>query len=241
MFKFFSWMSKNRVPLIIIILAIAIFILPFIILSKSCIGIINPEDSQTVLGYFGSVIGGALTLFGVWWTINDQDKKRKKELSIEFMPYLIIDFDQQLCGNIHPSIDFYIKNLGRGEAIDVIIDLNIESTFNKPHSTTCSYQFPKHINKIPKDASINIPVTLYENSKEAVYHEKGNFIINNIDEQARPSLDSYMLTFTVKYLGIMSDKIHNEKYSFNLFFLYNANPNIDNWQCLNCTDINKTN
>ena len=35
------------------------------------------NDAQ--LGYAGAILSGSMTLIGVWWTIKDQDNKRKQE------------------------------------------------------------------------------------------------------------------------------------------------------------------
>ena len=36
--------------------------------------------NATQLGYAGSIIGGGITLLGVWWTLNEQQKQFKKNL-----------------------------------------------------------------------------------------------------------------------------------------------------------------
>ena len=47
------------------------------------------NDAQ--LGYAGAILGGSMTLIGVWWTIDSQEKKRLEDLAIQYMPILKID------------------------------------------------------------------------------------------------------------------------------------------------------
>lgn len=99
--------------LIIFSAAIAIVILSIIlyliIITKSPIGIIKEADSGAWLGFYGSIIGGAMTLIGVWWTIKQQEERRKddlKELEVRriedrrnsILPFLsyIVDNDLKL-------------------------------------------------------------------------------------------------------------------------------------------------
>ncbi|MFQ6793867.1 MAG: hypothetical protein ACLRT4_13995 [Thomasclavelia sp.] len=88
--KFFNENKK----LFLIILSISI-IIPIIILTSSSIGIIEYETSLTLIGYCGSILGGFLTLYGVWWTIKDQEDKRKKDLAIQYRPFLICKYDSK--------------------------------------------------------------------------------------------------------------------------------------------------
>ena len=49
---------------------------------------INENNYDAWIGYYGSILGGALTLGGVWWTIKDQEMQRIKNLSIQYRPLL---------------------------------------------------------------------------------------------------------------------------------------------------------
>lgn len=106
------------------------------------LGFIN--DSQ--LGYSGAVIGGAMTLIGVWWTIKKQEDQRKAELIVQYKPTISLinitneykkDINTITLLNHTPDIpdilaqenekydnDFYIiiKNTGRGNAINLCIE-----------------------------------------------------------------------------------------------------------------------
>lgn len=62
-------------------LGIFLLLAPFIFLGLFPImkipnGIFSPSD---VLGYYGSLVGGAVTVLGVYWTLNYESKKSKEE------------------------------------------------------------------------------------------------------------------------------------------------------------------
>ncbi|MCD7951245.1 MAG: hypothetical protein LUG12_13505 [Erysipelotrichaceae bacterium] len=65
--------SDYKFIIIIIIFCVSIILIGFYIYDKDYI-----NSSQ--LSFLGSIIGGALTLCGVWWTINNNEKNRKEEL-----------------------------------------------------------------------------------------------------------------------------------------------------------------
>lgn len=73
---------------IIFCLTIAPFIVNFLLTLSSPFGFINESNINSWIGYFGSILGGALTLGGVWWTIIVQEKKRKEDLGIQYRPII---------------------------------------------------------------------------------------------------------------------------------------------------------
>lgn len=85
MTKFF----KENKKMLLRFLAIAI-IFPIIILLPSPIGIIPYETGLTLIGYGGSILGGFLTLYGVWWTIEDNNKQRIEDFVIQYKPLLFL-------------------------------------------------------------------------------------------------------------------------------------------------------
>lgn len=86
MFKFFIKENKN----LVIGFSIVIIAIPVIFLVSSPIGIIPKDIGLQLVGYAGSIIGGFFTLYGVWWTIINQNKKQKEELAIQFKPLIEI-------------------------------------------------------------------------------------------------------------------------------------------------------
>lgn len=68
---------------------------PIIILYPSPIGIIPHDIGLQIVGYGGSILGGLLTLYGVWWTIKDNENQRREDLAIQYKPFLTIDIDDE--------------------------------------------------------------------------------------------------------------------------------------------------
>lgn len=69
--------------------------LPVVILTPSRLGFIPRNIGVAIVGYCGSIIGGFLTLYGVWWTIDDNKKARSKELELQYCPVLNAGFVQR--------------------------------------------------------------------------------------------------------------------------------------------------
>ncbi len=139
MAKFF----KENKKMLLLFLAIAI-IFPIMILFPSPVGIIPYEIGLTIVGYGGSILGGFLTLYGVWWTIEDNkkqreedqkrhDQERKEDLANQYKPYLtLIPANNLMDSNIDikelgkydsNEKSFYFElvyqNFGRGEAYNL--------------------------------------------------------------------------------------------------------------------------
>ena len=119
-------MNKKSLVLLIFGIFIIIFIVPqiihFLVYTPSPFGFIKPGEESQWIGFFGSVIGGSLTLAGVWWTLKYQDKKRKEDLAVQYRPIISIDvslheIDKNDEHGLVLKIDEY--NIGRGEAINV--------------------------------------------------------------------------------------------------------------------------
>lgn len=91
--------------------------------------------NEAQLGYAGAIIGGSMTLIGVWWTIDNQEKQKREELELTYQPILscnIVPYKEmnQLCSELtllfnhigfddsnHETIPYMLefKNTGRGE------------------------------------------------------------------------------------------------------------------------------
>lgn len=131
--------KSDLLKLILIILIIIVFLALFILVFSWVCYILPIDFPGTISDWITSLsalAGGALTLFGVWWTIKDAETKRKEELSIQFKPYLkfnndpvafqdedifieMIDNDNE----IYLPMSIELKNIGRGEAIISSIDI----------------------------------------------------------------------------------------------------------------------
>lgn len=75
-------LKKHIVNVILCILLLSLF-LPFLCLYYGAFkkgAILNNSD---ILGYYGAVIGGVVTVLGVYWTLNYESKKSKEEREYE--------------------------------------------------------------------------------------------------------------------------------------------------------------
>lgn len=121
---------------LIIIVAICFFafvppITNLLVTTSSPIGFITPDNQETWIGFFGSIIGGGATLFGVWWTIKKQEEQRENDLAIQYKPIIDIVRDTSHDDYFNKFYvreelnEFYfpiiITNIGRGEALNITI------------------------------------------------------------------------------------------------------------------------
>lgn len=121
---------------LIIIVAICFFafvppITNLLVTTSSPIGFITPDNQEIWIGFFGSIIGGGATLFGVWWTIKKQEEQRENDLAIQYKP--IIDITRDTSHDdyfnecyVHEELNelyfpIIITNIGRGEALNITI------------------------------------------------------------------------------------------------------------------------
>ena len=92
-----------------------------IVLTVVGIGLYLKTDSnyQDMFNYVGSIVGGFLTLFGVWLTINYESKNKEKELKEEYKPILQITVGQKLITyeDNKTYLRLIIENNGLGNGI----------------------------------------------------------------------------------------------------------------------------
>lgn len=127
MFKKFI-IETYKVLFLIVIIAV---LFPIIILTPSDIGTIPYNLGIEIISYGGTLLGGFLTLFGVWWTINYQnsenikhDLERKKELAIQYRPIFILKGIRIVFNSLnYLNAELELINKGRGEAESISFDL----------------------------------------------------------------------------------------------------------------------
>ena len=76
-------MNRKRIIYVIIAIITIVFI-PILLLTKSKYGFLSDEQSYSLLGYFGSIVGSFLALFGVYITIKENRKDKKEEFDITY-------------------------------------------------------------------------------------------------------------------------------------------------------------
>lgn len=119
--------NKKQFVKICIFVILFIFLIPFIINlivetpNPFGLGFINDSNKDTWISFFGSIIGGSITLIGVIWTINyekkareedfktqeerrqedfnNQEAQRKKDLAIQYKPFFHPIIPMEIEGN----------------------------------------------------------------------------------------------------------------------------------------------
>ena len=123
-------MAEYKPVFWLILIITLIFSAPFvwyIVTIKSSVGFILPEHTDAWIGFFGSIIGGALTLFGVLWTINAQEKQRREDIKDSFLPIPVIfsisqDNSEIIENTINVEFEMIIKNIGKGPMLKIKFD-----------------------------------------------------------------------------------------------------------------------
>lgn len=153
--------NKKQFVKICVFVILFIFLIPLIVNfivetpNPFGLGFINDSNKDTWISFFGSIIGGSITLIGVIWTINYEKETRKEELAIKYKPFLqiknkkinfchtynnvpICDIDEK--NNIlvtkdivkrdsHFNGEIKLSNIGRGEIIEASISCTHIDTF----------------------------------------------------------------------------------------------------------------
>lgn len=179
MIKFIKENWKILLPFLIVAI-----LFPIIILVPSPIGIIPKDVGLQIVGYVGSILGGFLTLYGVWWTIKEQkkdlleqqqrlDNQRREDLAIQYKPLIkISEWDAHISTNLNKhTLSFSIKNIGRGEAnrLKIKFDDDIEII---DYNTDCKNHY--YINTFPSGEIHPIKIKYHKNlnSNEATEEDR---------------------------------------------------------------------
>ena len=117
-----KFIKENKRMLLSFLILIILF--PIIILTPSPIGIISKDIGLQIVGYGGSIFGGFLTLYGVWWTLDYQKNKDKIELSIRNEPFLKIKSLKTIkfFRSYYKRQEIIIINQGLGPATNIILE-----------------------------------------------------------------------------------------------------------------------
>lgn len=92
------FLKRNKTKILIGISVVVLFLIPpFInliinteaIFFSDFFGYINSENKTEWISFYGSIIGGMITLIGVAWTIVDQNKQREKDIKDSVRPILV--------------------------------------------------------------------------------------------------------------------------------------------------------
>lgn len=176
--------KEYAVPLIGAVV-IFILILPFILWGTGDFGTKLFADSDT-LGYYGALIGGGVTVLGVYWTLNYESKKSKDEREYESqnvkeerrknsLPILQFNFSPNyftlaeiLAAKTEES---YLKDIHKGH--DIVIDTTEES--EKPDENSIHEYGKLEIFNVGLGAAIISEVKL-------IRGKSGNVVNNSSDK-----------------------------------------------------------
>lgn len=90
-----KFLTEQKIVLVIVLILSIIY--PIVILCYSpyaVFGRIPREIGLQLVGYGGSILGGFLTLYGVWWTIKDQQRKTDIVNTNENLPTLAYEIKE---------------------------------------------------------------------------------------------------------------------------------------------------
>ena len=126
-----NFFKENWKMLVIVLIVTVLF--PIVILTPSRYGTISYDTGLTIVGYGGSILGGFLTLYGVWWTIKEQKKdliEQQKQLEGQRHDDLILQYapivNLRLCDNIETNNKFYEIILVDASKKDEYLTINFQ-------------------------------------------------------------------------------------------------------------------
>lgn len=185
----------NKILSVVKFLLILIFIVFIITITTYSLVMIfgyDSEDSSQWVSFIGSILGGLLTLTGVWMTIKHENKLHEEKRKLEYRPFIYsedgeiinckIERDANNVKNV--TFGFYIYNKGRSEACSVFVkakDINITQS-NHDENITIARDEKRYIKFNIKLEHFNKNIPFYNNG----------------------------VTFIVTYNGIFEDELKNE-------------------------------
>ena len=197
---------KNTTGIGVLLLIVGVVIFPMIVWS---IGkhLENTAFASTIITYAGSIIGGGITLAGVYITIAANNRQRREDLSLQYMPVLterIVPCVERttLCSEItylfgHPFFDdsdmafggqqIELVNVGRGEIVNCNIAMREVRLFTASEDELYSIKNDAYIlgdgffQFIPINGKIVLYVA-YPKAKEWVYESKASLSIETTIE-----------------------------------------------------------
>lgn len=207
----------------LIVFLLIVLVFPCVILLKSPLGIIPEDIGLAVVSYGGSIMGGFLTLYGVWWTIDANRVQQKEERELEYRPLLKFDVCEwqhrfQQIGEItylfnnESFLDhqpeymdkmIVLENVGRGEIVELhcrICEVEIVSScIGSLKKVTSHFLGEEYINTIPVNGQIYILL--------------GIPYLKRMCEDMRIILRTDM---EIKYKGAFSEKEYVQRLRFHL-------------------------
>lgn len=201
----------------------------------SFLGFINDANREAWIGYYGAIIGGALTLGGVWWTLTEQEKERNEKMRVEYKPALILEAERiypnsipsvltptridiakkgtsAVIGNIPYCSKIHIKNISNFSAKNVYMS---DFSFGSLDNIFYNPFFSDGLNlpDIPANATLEIAITCPNSYKVSKEKERNDIpLCSKIDIPKVVQLD-----FSLHYEGTYGH-VQDDSYviSFNV-------------------------
>lgn len=166
-----------RISMILLAVPVIIFgVLPMFGISNSLF------DESDILGYYGAVIGGGVTVFGVYWTLNYESKKSKEEKKESSLP--IFTF------SIHSNTENSSNDCNDIEPF--VIGENLKDIFKDEDD-----KLNKRCNEL-----INRRIKVKKRDEEFEYYE--------VSEKMRTTLDEKEMEKNLEYLrGTIENSLNN--------------------------------
>ena len=183
---------------------------------------INENNYDAWIGYYGSILGGALTLGGVWWTIKDQEMQRIKNLSIQYRPLLKESYYEKKelnigenyrgllwivdCENTSSDMSdltifgiIELKNIGSGTAKN--ITMHIKGYKNMTNSNLILLNHATIEKELPKESDMNIILAYNKTRLKNIKFENEKFLIGfEISYQNEINNEKYVLSRTYEFI-----------------------------------------
>lgn len=215
-----------------------VILFPMVILVQSPIGIIPTAIGETIISYGGAILGGFLTLYGVWWTIEVNKEKEREDKALQYRPVLQYDicekththqqngeinflFDREYFDNANPEYLPYmirLENVGRGEIEEINFKMCDEElilasfeVYNKNKFLDKAYFLGnEYINFIPINGVVYIQVGIPKIKREYISKVSPRF--------------SILLkgTLSIQHKGLLSEQKYNQSLVFHLSINYNG-------------------
>lgn len=172
---------KLLIMLIILIILLVLVGGPFIIFlafpNNEIVKQVVSKDATDVLGYYGTVIGGVVTVLGVYWTLNYESKKSKEERRKDSLPILRFDFtpDKHLCYEEGTIVDYKADENGKlFSNYDIVLNTTRGKRGFKKYSKHSFLEYGKlNIENVGLGVAVLSRVYLKRNEKEILCHNLG--------------------------------------------------------------------
>lgn len=213
--------SKKETVKFILLLTIATVIIAITILLFCWVCYLLPIDFPGTVGEwitaFSALAGGALTLGGVWWTIKNQEDKRREDLSIPFKPIITLTIPE--IGDTYrnnPYRDFNRNYEEEKTVLPICFKLK-NSGSGKAFNLSYSEAYIKFSNTLPIETQLDVSGPTI-GSLDINQEMEIRFKFINIDRIPFDNTE-FTIVFSINYTDIYGYRNKtNFEYKTNIFF-----------------------